>query len=274
MNGTLGPVASFARSHPVSFVLTSVVAWSVLLVVLMGVGSSALRMPYGDATIGAFGRLAVTACVLVLMWQLGWLKAAGVARLGRWRVWLLALGGMVYFAGGALYSFYGQLAFDISNLARLPGFRTALTTQLVVALAEEVLFRGLALCALCRAWGSTKRGTIGSVAVTSLLFAALHLTQVFTFGAEPPFALILTLETAVVAVWWGALVVVGGSIWPGVMLHFTGNAIVAVQGLAVPMVEPGLLAYTRLLWFSLPLGALGIVMLVRARPDRVLCGQP
>jgi len=274
MKGAMGLIGSLARNHPVAFVLTSAVTWSVLLLVLMGVASSALRMPYGDAAIGAIGRLAVTACVLILVWQLGWLKAAGITRLGRWQVWLLALGGLVYLAGAGLYSFYGQVAFDFSILTRLPRSRTALTTQFVVALGEEVLFRGLALCALCRAWGSTKPGTIGSVVVTALLFAALHLTQVFTFGADLPSVLILTLQTCVVAVWWGALVVAGGSIWPGVMLHFTVNAMVAVQGLAVPMVEPGILAYTRLLWFSLPLGALGILMLMRAGPDRVLCGHP
>ena len=110
---------------------------------------------------------------------------------------------------------------------------------------------------------------IGSVVVTSLLFAALHLTQVFTSGVSLPSALVLTLEACVVAVWWGALVVVGGSIWPALMLHFTGNTIVAVQGLAVPMVEPAALAYIRLLGFSLPLGALGTLMLVRAGPHRV-----
>jgi len=86
--------------------------------------------------------------------------------------------------------------------------------------------------------------------------------------------MILPLQNLVVAVWWGALVVVGGSIWPGVMLHFTIHAMVAVQGLAAPMVEPDTLAYARLLWFSLPLGALGILMLMRAGPDRVLCGHP
>jgi len=274
MKGALSPLGSFARTHPVAFVLTSAVAWPVLLVVLMGVASSALRMPYSDATAGAIGRLAVTACVLLLMWHLGWLKAAGVTRLGGWQVWLLALAGMVYFAGASLYSCYGRVAFDFPSLIRLPEARTVLTTQSVVALGEEVLFRGLALCALCIAWGSTRRGTIGSVVVTSLLFAALHLTHVFTFGAELPPALILTLQTGVVALWWGALVVVGRSIWPAVMLHFTINAVVGVQGLAVPMVEPGILAYTRLLWFSLPLGALGMLMLLRAGPDRVLCGHP
>ena len=56
------------------------------------------------------GRLAVTACVLLLIWRLGWLKASGVARLGRWQVWLLALAGMICFACAGLYSFYWQVS--------------------------------------------------------------------------------------------------------------------------------------------------------------------
>ena len=58
------------------------------------------------------------------------------------------------------------------------------------------------------------------------------------------------------------------------MLHFTFNTIAAVQGLAAPTVEPEVLVYTRLLLFSLPLGALGTLMLVRAGPDRVLPEHP
>ena len=267
-------MGSFARNHPVAFVLASTMAWLVLLLVLMGIASSALRTPYDDPLTGTAGRLAVTACVLLLVWHLGWMKAAGVTRLGRRQVWLLALGGMVYFAVASLYSLYGQVSFDFSSLIRLPESRTALTTQFVVAMGEEVLFRGLVLYALYSAWGSTRKGTIGSVVVTSLLFAALHLTQVFTHGVSLPSALLLILETCAVAVWWGALVVVGGSIWPAVMLHFTFNTIAAVQGLAAPTVEHGVLVYTRLLLFSLPLGALGTLMLARAWPDRVLPERP
>lgn len=86
----------------------------------------------------------------------------------------------------------------------------------------------------------------------------LHLTQVFTHGVSPLSAVYLTLETCFVSIWWGALVLWGGSIWPAVMLHFVVNALVAVQGLSFAMVDPEIVAYRQILWFSIPLGVLGI----------------
>jgi len=260
---------ALATNRPVSFVLILTIAWFVLLAVFMGIASSALREPYGSATTGTAGRLAVTACVLFLVWRLGWLEASGVARLGSWRVWVLASGGMIYFAGASLFSFYGKVTFGLSSLIRLPDLHAAVMTHFAAGLSEELLFRGLALYALIRVWGNTTQGIIRSVAFTSLLFAALHITQVIMPGASLPSLLFLTLETCIVSIWWGALVVSGRSIWPAVMLHFAVNAAVAVQGLTVPMVEPAILAYRRILWFSIPLGVLGIVMLVREDPHRI-----
>lgn len=249
-------------NHPVIFVLGLTIAWFVLVMVFTGIASSALHKPYGDATTGAIGRLAVTVCVLLLVWRLGWLKGAGVARLGRWQVWLLALGGMIYFAGASLYAFYGKVAFDLSGLMRSPDSRTTVLTHFAASLSEEVLFRGLVLYVLVRAWGNTAQGIIGSVVLASLLFAVLHITQVFTHGVSPSSALLLTCETCIISIWWGALVLLGGSIWPTVMLHFVVNAVVAVQGLTDSMVEPTILAYRRILWFSMPLGVLGIGLLM------------
>ena len=40
-----------------------------------------------------------------------------------------------------------------------------------------------------------------------------------------------------------------------------GNAVVAVQGLTVTMAKPGILAYERILWFSILLGVFGIGLL-------------
>jgi membrane protease YdiL (CAAX protease family) len=267
-------VNTFARNHPAVFVLIVTVAWLALLLASMGIASSAFRKPYGDAKTGTMGRLAVTACIVLLLWRLGWLRTSGVARLGTWQVWLLALGAMVYFAGASLYSFYGQAAFDFSSLLRLPDSRAIVSTHFAAALGEEILFRGLALYVLIRVWGTSTQGTIGSVVLTSLLFAVLHITQVLTHGASLSSELLLTAETCVFSIWWGALVVLGGSIWPAVMLHFVVNAVVAVQGLTVPMVAPAILAYRRLLWFCIPLGVLGIGLLAQAGLHPVLSERP
>jgi membrane protease YdiL (CAAX protease family) len=121
----------------------------------------------------------------------------------------------------------------------------------------------LVLYALIRVWGNTPRGILGSVLLSSALFALVHLTQIFTSGTSLSSALLLVLQTFLVSIWWGALVVMGGSIWPAVVLHFVVNAVVAVQGLTTPMVEPGILAYRQLLWFSLPLGVLAAGFLTK-----------
>jgi len=229
---------------------------------LTGIVSSKLRKPYSEAT-ATMIRLAVTAGLLLLIWRLGGLEGAGIARLGRWQVWLLAVGGMFYFAGAGLYAFYGKVAFDVSSFIRLPAARTVVLTQFVYVLHEEILFRGVVLCVLFRAWGHTGPGTIGSVILTAVLFAVPHIVAVF-MGVSRSAALLLVVEGCIIAVWWGALVLRGGSIWPAVLLHYVVNVVVAVQGLTVPMVTPDTLAYRRILWFSVPLGVLGVGLLVQA----------
>ncbi len=257
-------LGSVATKYPFLFVLGLTLAWFVLLMVFMGIASSALRRPYGDATTVMISRFVVAACALALLWGLGWLEASGVAHLGRWPIWLLALGGLIYFVGASLYAFYGKVAFDVSSLFRLPAARTAVLAHFAAGLNEEIVFRGLVLYALIRVWGHTRLGLIGSVLLTSLLFALVHLTQIFTYRVSLPLALLLTVQVCIVSIWWGALALLGGSIWPAVILHFVVNAVVAVQGLTVPMIEPDILAYRRLLWFSIPLGLLGIGLLILA----------
>jgi len=202
----------------------------------------------------------MTAGLLLLMWRLGGLEGSGIAQSGRWQVWLLAIGGMLYFACAGLYAFYGKVAFDISSFVRLPAARTLALTQFVSGLHEEILFRGVVLYVLFCAWGHTGPGTIGSVILTAVLFAVPHMVAVF-MGVSLSSALLLVVEACIIAVWWGALVLWGKSIWPAVLLHYVVNVVVAVQGLTVPMVTPDTLAYRRILWSSIPLGVIGIGLL-------------
>ena len=267
-------LTNHATHHPASFIFVLTITWIILLLVFMGIASTVFHKPYGDAMTASIGRLAVTACVLFLAWRLDWLEASGISRAGSWQVWLLALGGLVYVASASLYSFYGKIAFDFSSLLRLPDARAVVTTHFMAGLNEEILFRGLVLYALIRVWGNTNQGILGSVLFTSALFALVHLTQVFTYGVSLTSALLLILQTFIISVWWAALVVLGRSIWPAVILHFVVNAVVAVQGLTTPMVEPGIMAYRQLLWFSLPLGVLAIGLLAKTTPRLVVPEVP
>lgn len=262
----MASLRSFQTHHPVAFALSSTLGWLVLVLICIGVASRALGAPYGGAAAITVSRLAAAACTLLLIWRLGWLRASGVTRLGRGRIWLLAVAGLVYVAGASLYWFYGNLAFDLAGLLQRPLARAAVLMQLAVGLSEELLFRGLVLCGLVRAWGETRRGIIRAVLVASLIFGVLHLTQVASGGLSPSGALLLTLQACVIAAWWGALVVAGGSIWPAVMLHSAVNAIVAVRGLDASLVGPEVVAYAGMLCVSLPLGALAIALLRRAAP--------
>jgi membrane protease YdiL (CAAX protease family) len=132
----------------------------------------------------------------------------------------------------------------------------------MVAISEEVFFRGLVLYALYRVWGKTKWGVMGSILVTTVLFAVLHSMQVVTVQLSFQMVLFLVIETFMIAFWWGALVLSGKSIWPAVVFHFIGNTIVAVWGISAVNNIPGIVAYERLMWLSFPLGAIGLLIIL------------
>ena len=265
---------SFATRHPIVFVVSVVVVWLVVLLVLTAIASEALSKPYGDVVTTSISRLITTTCILLLIWRFGWMDSSGIARLGSWQVWLIALGGIIYFSGASLNSFYGEVSFDFSYLIRSTSAHSTVITHFIISLCEEIMFRGLVLYSLIHVWGDTKKGVIGSVVLTSLLFAIPHMMQVFTSGVSIPSILVLILEGSIVSIWWGAMVLWGGSIWPAVMVHFFGNAVVAVQGLVTPMIEPDILAYKRLIIFSLLLGVLGFVLLFQTTPGRIMNEVP
>ena len=254
----------FAIKHPVIFVICFTFTWFVVLMVITGILAQVFGRPFEDPITETIGRLLLTLGVVLLLRRFGWLKDSGVTRPGRWWVWLLALSSIIYYAWAGLYSFFGEAKISASDLSLVP--LNAYLTQAMVALSEEIAFRGLVLYTLMRAWRNTTRGLIGSVLLTSLFFALLHFIQVFSLNI--PTVLFLILQTMLIAIWWGALVQSGGSIWPVVVIHFLGNCIVGIQSLSMPVVEPVILAYRQLLWFSIPLGILGLGLILWKGVDR------
>lgn len=267
-------INNFSTTHPILFVISSTILWLVVLLVLTAIISGISGRPYGDEVSSTISRLITTVIILMIIFNLGWLDAIGITKIGKWRIWLIAFGGIIYFACASLYSFFGEVSFNFSHLIQSRSAQTAVIVQFVVSLCEEIMFRGLVLYSLVRVWGNTRKGIFVSVVLTSFLFSIPHIMQVFTAGVSFLSVLILVLEGSIVAFWWGALVLYGKSIWPAIFIHMAGNAIVSVQGLLIPMVEPEILAYTRLLLFSLPLCALGIILLIKITPLAVVPDVP
>ena len=228
-----------------------------------GIASSLFNQEFGSSNTLFFAHLLVFICVLVLLWQFDWLKVTGVARFGDYKIWLIVIAGTVYFTIASLYSFYDKISFDLSNLKEFPTSLSIIKTNTAVCLNEEILFRGAVLFILIQSWGNTKKGKIGSVILTSGIFALLHIYQVFAYGLSGTSALFVPLETFIISIWWAFLVLVGKSIWPAFIAHFVVNTVLAIEGISQSIIQPDFHAYYKIFLFSIPLGIIGVWGILR-----------
>jgi len=230
---------------------------------IAGISTSLFDREFGDSTTSFIAHLAGIIFVLALLWRLGWLKDAGISQTGTYQVWLIAIIGTVYFALASLFSFYGTLSFDFSNLTDLSFSGDAIKLSIAVSMDEEFLFRGAALCILIRCWGNSYNGKIGSVVLISGVFALFHILNILFWGTSLISVLLLALETFIISIWWASMVLKGGSIWPAFLAHFIINTVVALQGHTQSITQPEFQAYLKLLLFSLPLGIYGVWTIYR-----------
>ena len=251
---------SFLTRHPVLSVIILTISWFILAMLSAGITSSLLNQEFGDTAPVFLGHISAIIFIVLLLWKLDWLKAAGITRSGTYQAWLLALIGIIYFVPASLYSFFGSLSFNFSNLVNLPLAGNVILRNLAICISEEMFFRGTVLLILVRVWGNTEKGLLGSVTVMSLIFALMHVVQAFS-GLSGTSILLLVFEVIVISTWWGALVLKAKSIWPAFAAHFMGNIVIALQANSVSVIEPHVHAYTRLLLFSIPLGFGGIWLL-------------
>ena len=254
---------SYLLRHPVLSAICLTIGWLVLTIVISGITSSLLNQEFGSSNTLFIAHFLVFVCVFILLWKFDWLKVTGVARLGDYKTWLIVILGTTYFTISSLYSFYGTISFDFSNLKDFLTSLNIIKTNTAVCLNEEILFRGTVLFILVQSWGYTKKGKIGSVILMSGIFALLHVYQVFAYGLSGPSALFVALETFIISVWWASLVLMGRSIWPAFIAHFVVNTVIAIQGISQSIIQPDLHAYYKIFLFSLPLGIIGFWAILR-----------
>jgi len=98
----------FLTKHPVLSAISLTIVWFALGIFFMGIASAILKRGFGDTITVIIGLSVALAFILWLTWKLDWLKAAGITASGNYKVWLLALAGIIYFVPASLYSFFGN----------------------------------------------------------------------------------------------------------------------------------------------------------------------
>ncbi len=188
----------------------------------------------------AVADLVLAAIGVLLLYRLGWFREAGYTCLIRVRhLPLLVLPLIV-----ALLSF----SEGISVTAPLSIIGFALFA-LVIGFAEETFFRGLMLT------GLLPTGVFRAVLVSSFLFAAPHVLNVFAGLWDPTFALADTVAAFGIGVTFAALRIRTGSIWPSIGLHALTDfsALLALGTIEVSAQSPSSIAGTT---------AIGIILTV------------
>jgi membrane protease YdiL (CAAX protease family) len=254
--------------NPVLSVIAMALMWLMLLLVFAGIATTLLNKEYGSPATIFVAHTVMIIGLLILLWRLDWLKPAGIARPGKPLIWLIAVLAMLYAATAALYAFYGKCYFDFSNLKDFPASPDIIKSQLVVCMDEEFFFRGIIMYILILNSGGTIKGRFGGVIGMSVMFGLMHVLWVFFSGLSGLSALFLALQAIIISVWWAALVLSGGSIWPAFVAHFGVNTIIALQGLSHSILQPDHYSYGKFLLFTIPLGLIAIWLILRSSAVR------
>jgi membrane protease YdiL (CAAX protease family) len=90
---------------------------------------------------------------------------------------------------------------------------------LFIGFFEELVFRGYVQGFLMRRWGESYRGMLLSVLLTSLIFGGAHLANLIMGRATPLYAVGQFAYAIFFGVFFSALYVRSGSLFPGIGLH-------------------------------------------------------
>jgi carboxyl-terminal processing protease len=261
-------IRRFATGRPLPFVILATVAWIVAAGVAAFIAARALQRPLADMLPQSLGTLTATACLLVVMRRRGWLRAAGVTALGGRRLWLVTAALTVYVVVAYQVAFFGKMALNNPTLWATGEAQTILMRNVVVGVVEETLFRGFLLYALVRVWGKKRRGILGAVAVPALIFGLTHIMQLLV-GNPLDDVLMTILNAFVGGLWYGELVLLGGSLWPAALIHAATNASAQIGAASLTGFDPSVTDYALATAAELPLAIVGLWLLLRKLPGSI-----
>ncbi|MFE1291473.1 type II CAAX prenyl endopeptidase Rce1 family protein [Streptomyces sp. NPDC058751] len=205
-----------------------------MLIGIVGVGAVSSVTATGPGPVPVLGAAVATVVYWAVLRFVARRPTAEIARRGAVREVVFGGGiGLVFVLVSALVvAAFGGYSFFWAGNGFFSVVASAVTVQAGAAVTEELMFRGLALLALERLFGSR-----AAVAITALLFGAAHLANP---GATAWSALAIAVEAGVLL---GAAFLWRRSIWFVVGMHFAWNATEQLLGIPVSgNAEGGLLS--------------------------------
>ncbi|MGP4010832.1 lysostaphin resistance A-like protein [Streptomyces sp. 4N124] len=215
-NGPGGRGGRFGR------IVRSPLGW--MLAGMVGVGLVSGLTATGPGPVPVLGAVAAVAVYWWVMRRVARRSTPEIARRGAGREALLGGGiGLGFILVSALLiTAFGGYSFSWAGNGFMSVVWTTVAVQIGAAVTEELLFRGLALQALERLWGSR-----AAIVITSLFFGVAHLGAP---GASAWSGLAIALEAGVLL---GAAFLWRRSIWFVVGLHFAWNTTEQLLGIPV-----------------------------------------
>lgn len=194
-------------------------------------------------------------CFLIL-WRFGWIGASGITHAGLRKTWMVVAVIFTYHLAVDLYAFTGRVGIVTENS---PMGLANLVYYLPASLFEETLFRGLILFAMVFAWGDTKRGLAKAVFYSSLLFGLIHLYNLADLSAGV--VILEAVGAAMLGVLWTTLVLISGSLWPAILLHWLTNAAVNIQLIGIDNFQETPQIHILLIILFIPMVILGAYLI-------------
>lgn len=160
----------------------------------------------------------IIVCVIAvwLMSKLSLLQNAGFKKKGLLKGLLL---GIPFLVLGIISAVYSNLGIDLSKLGSPDIYKILIFTlsMFMVGAAEEVVFRGLLFNNMVKKWGTYRQGIIKAIAISALIFGAIHLLNVFV---SPPLTVVVqAINAACAGVLFSVIYLRCNNIWAVIIIH-------------------------------------------------------
>ena len=243
---------NFALRRPFFFGVVLIFMYVILIYLTYPINFLFPDNEIGQLYSNAIIKLTISLIFLAILWRFGWTHASGLTRFGGVKVWLVVAIILVYHLLVNLRFMTGDLGivFPDSPLA-IPN----LVYYFPASLMEEIMFRGLTLLAMVLAWGSTKKGVVKAVLLSSLLFGLIHLFNIVELSIEVVFLEVLV--AALLGFFWAALTLATRSLWPAIILHWLTNAAVNLKLIGIDNFQETFAMHVGRTIFFIPLVVFG-----------------